>query len=103
MRIPAEVQKYVQNADADQLRDLNHFVVQTLNAKNAMADARAIVNFSVGQKVSFTGKRGRKMVGVVEKIGRSGLIIACEPLFGATAVPERWRVNASNCQPEVKS
>lgn len=81
------------SATIEELREINKQVVTILRSKQIEGDAVAIRKFHIGQKVSFIGRRGRRMHGVVRGIRRTSIRVDCKPLFGT--VPETWSVRAS--------
>jgi uncharacterized protein YkvS len=66
--------------------DMNE-IAQLFNAVRRVKATQATYKFEVGQKVEWSGKRG-KMSGIVEKINRKNIVVS-------TATDGKWNVTAT--------
>ena len=88
-------------ASIDDLRKINNAAVDTLNFKQRLRSATAMSKLSVGQKVSFAGRGGRTVTGVIEKLNRTTAIVAVGLPYGTPPRQDRWRVSAGTLTPVV--
>lgn len=91
----------IEKGTLDDLREANEMLVAVIGAKRRQKDVVALSYLSVGDTVSFTGKRGRHCRGKIVAFGRTGkATVAVVPLFGT--VPERWNVPCSMLRKETE-
>lgn len=59
------------------LMALNADVVRIIKAKRAQANTCAVIDFQRGDQVSFNGRQGRPMQGVVREVKRTKVSVDC--------------------------
>jgi hypothetical protein len=59
------------------LMALNADVVRVIKAKRAQANSTAVYTFQRGDQVSFNGRQGRPMQGVVREVKRTKVSVDC--------------------------
>lgn len=74
------------------LRDINTQIGVRWRQVQGQASEKVIGDLHIGQKVSFKGRRGLKLVGKIRKINQKTVSVDC----GADG---RWRVTASMVKP----
>ena len=84
------VREQVQNMTSRELDELAQYITLRRDSLNA----QAALKLRVGDKVSFTGKRGRYVTGLVEGFKRRGVV-----LLAGCSDGMRWRVPASMLSP----
>ena len=77
--------------DLEALRDLNEFVCDCIRDSKGKRDKIAAIRFSIGDEVSFKGKGGIFLTGIiVKKNPKRALVSVTEP------VPQTWYVHYHN-------
>ena len=67
----------IQNLSYDDLLKLNKSVIQVAKVKRTLKSAAASGTFSIGDRVSFSGKRGLEY-GAITKVNRTRAIVDLE-------------------------
>ena len=76
MKISKTVLNAIAKMNKDELYALNNIVVDAINTQNRAKQLAAKSQFSVGDKVSFVGKRGYTE-GQIEKINKVNIVLRC--------------------------
>jgi|18_taG_2_1085343.scaffolds.fasta_scaffold34818_3 hypothetical protein len=72
-----EITTEIQNLSYDDLIKLNKSVIQVAKVKRTLKSAAASGTFSIGDRVSFNGKRGAEY-GTITKVNRTRAIVDLE-------------------------
>lgn len=70
------------------LMALNSEVVRMIKAKRSQANSTAVYQFQAGDQVSFTGKSGVPITGIIREVKRTKVAVNC-------GVAGNWLVAAS--------
>src|SRR3990167_2681765 len=82
-----------------QARELVEEIIAIYKQESARKNAIAVMDFEVGDKVTFEGREGNKWTGKVMKVNRTTVSVRAmitDPLFENEKKPSMWRVHPSN-------
>lgn len=86
-----EIARLVDQCDSDELRQ----VWEICKRRSSALAQTKVATFRVGQRVSFTGRDGEELTGIVKKLNMKTASVEVPRKVGTVEFPQTWRVSPS--------